>query len=332
MYFTYIRLMAYYLLTIIFKTQNMKKIIIIITSLIILNSCGKECKDESNPDCPNYNPCKNIKEPTGKILRCVGKSELWSDSFAYFDLGDTFLITRSGGSYISLFCPDTNCTYEWKIGTEIITEQGFFRQNIPSNTPIEVSLKVTIKDPNNCIPKDKRTKTTIRTFYGVENYDGKIFNYYGKWKGYYIDEPNKEIVVEFKTDKNNGDVALPNSTPYPPFCRLFTALTGYTDTITNIPYKDDELYICRHADYMTNNFTSWIVGGEYKELNALYNMSSLFTKNICKYSPAIQPSFQIYLPTLNQITIEVQGAPAFINKAYKSSEIIYKRTFIGSRI
>lgn len=83
--------------------------LILISSLLLLNSCCKDepCTDDTNPQCSNYNPCKNAKEPTGTILRCVGKSELWSDPFAYFDLGDTFLITRSGGSYISVFCPDT---------------------------------------------------------------------------------------------------------------------------------------------------------------------------------------------------------------------------------
>jgi hypothetical protein len=300
--------------------------------LLFYGCCKEDCTDDTNPDCPNYNPCKNLKEPTGKILRCLGKSELWSDSFAYFDLGDTFLITRSGGSYISVFCPDTGCTYEWTVGSETITDQGFFRQNIPANTPIEVTLKVTLKDPNNCIPADKRTKTTKRIFFGVENYDGKLYNYYGKWKGYYTDDPTKEVIVEFRTDNDNGDIALPNSIPNPPYCRLFTALTGYTDTIINVPYLDDELYLCRHPDYMTNRFSNWLFGGEFRELNSLFNMASLYTKNICKYNPVIQPSIQIYLPNRNKIVIDVQGAPAFNHKPYKADEIIFKRTYIGSRI
>lgn len=82
--------------------------------------------------------------------------------------------------------------------------------------------------------------------------------------------------MEFKTDKDNGDVGLPNSIPSPPYCRVFSALTGYTDTITNVPYINDELYIGRHPDFMTNSFSSWTFGGEYKELNAMYNMTSLY--------------------------------------------------------
>jgi hypothetical protein len=313
----------------------MKTIRIIAFSLFIsfiYLGCSKECKDNTNPECPNYNPCKNIKEPTGKILRCVGKSELWSDSFAYFDLGDTFLITRSGGSYISVFCPDTGCTYEWTVGSETITDQGFFRQNIPANTPIEVTLKVTLKDPNNCIPADKRTKTTKRTFFGVENFEGKLYNYYGKWRGYYTDEPSKEVIVEFKTDKDNGQVNLYDRIPQSPFCRLFTAMSGFVDTITNVPHLDDEVYIGRHTDYTGNDFTNWNVGGEYRELNTAYIMSLIFTKKICSYNPIYQPSIQIYLPSEKKIIIDVQGVPAFVNKPYKANEIFFKRTFIGSRI
>jgi hypothetical protein len=308
----------------------MKKLLLIFI-LINFYGCCKDCTDDTNPSCPNYNPCKYIKEPSGKILRCVGKSDIWSDSFGDFDMGDTILFTRSGGNYIAVRCPDTGCTYEWTIGSETIKEPYFVRQNVPANTPIEVTLKVTLKDPNNCIPIEKRTKITKRTFYGIENYEGKIYNYYGRWKGYYTDEPNKEVIVEFKTDKDNRDIDLPNSTPFPPYCRIFS-LTGFVDTITNIPFIDDELYIDRHIDYMGNSFTSWNLGGDFKEINTMYLMSSLYTKNICKYSPQIQPSFQIYLPTKNQIIIEIQGAPAFNNKPYKPTDITFKRTFKGTRI
>ena len=307
--------------------------LLITTLFLITYSCGKDCTDDANPECPNYNPCKNVKEPTGIISRSMGHSDIWSDSFGDFDMGDTILFTRSGGNYIAVRCLDTGCTYEWTIGSETITDQGFVRQNVPVNTPIEVTLKVTLKDPNNCIPLDKRTKTTKRTFFGIENYEGKIYNYYGRWKGYYTDEPTKEVIVEFKTDKDNGDISFYDRIPQTPYCRLFTALTGFADTITNIPYENDELYISRHMDYMTNSFSNVRNGGEFKELNLMYNLASIFTKKICTYSPYYHPSIQIYLPTKNKIQIEIQAINYLrTNNNYTSNDIFFKRTFIGSRI
>ncbi|MCE2964109.1 MAG: hypothetical protein ACK5UE_03650 [Chitinophagales bacterium] len=307
----------------------------LLLGLWMVSGCCKDdpCNDDTNPNCPNYNPCKNVKEPTGKISRSMGHSDIWSDSFGDYDMGDTILFTRSGGNYIAIRCLDTGCTYEWTIGSEKIYEQGFVRQNVPANTPIEVTLKVTLKDPINCIPIDKRTKTTKRTFFGIENYEGKIYNYYGRWKGYYTDEPTKEVIVEFKTDKVSTDVAiLTDRIPQSPYCRKDNWVGGFVDTITNIPYLDDETYIGRHFDYTRRGFSNWILGGEYIELNLMYSMNHIFTKKICTYNPIYQPSIQIYLPSKDKIQIDVQGVPAWKSRRYDPNEILFKRTFIGSRI
>lgn len=305
---------------------------IIFIMLFLTGCCKPDCTDPTNPECSNYDRCYNIREPSGKILRSIGRSEIWSDSFGDFDMGDTILFTRSGGNNIAVYCPDTGCTYEWTIGSEKITEQGFFRQNVPANVPIEVTLKVTLKDPKNCISADKRVKITKRTFYGVQNFDGKIYNYYGRWKGYYTDNPSKEVIVEFKTDKDNGYIELSDRIPVPPYCRDKFGLSGYVDTITNVPAPDDELYIGRHEDYTSNDFTNLIIGGEYKEINCMYNLASTFTKKICSYNPIYQPSIQVYLPDKNKIQIDIQAVPSFNAHGYKANDIIFKRSFIGRRI
>ena len=104
------------------------------------------------------------------------------------------------------------------------------------------------------------------------------------------------------------------------------------DTITNIPYLDDETYIGRHFDYTRRGFSNWILGGEYIELNLMYSMNHIFTKKICTYNPIYQPSIQIYLPSKDKIQIDVQGVPAWKSRRYDPNEILFKRTFIGSRI
>jgi hypothetical protein len=313
----------------------MKKIFIFILILGLFNSCCKECTDDTNPSCSNYNPCKNIKEPTCIILRCVGKSEIWSDSFGLLDLGDTFLSNSSlNQGDIYMYCPDTGCTYEWRIGSETITNQGFYRTGIPVNTPIEVTLKVTLKDPNNCIPIDKRTKNTKRTFYCIENYEGKIPNYYGRWKGYYTDEPSKEVIVEFKQDYTPNAFRKYSQRTDTNSCRDFTSMYGLIDTISNVPSKGDDFYFGRSLYYSSELSLIFrgSFGGEFRELNVAYLLENAFTKNVCKYTPLYFPSVQIYLIEKNKLRIDVQGITGWKTSIYNKSDILFKRTFLGSRI
>jgi hypothetical protein len=289
------------------------------------NSCCKDCTDDTNPQCPNYNPCKNFEEPTGRILNPIGFSSNWSDSFGMFDIGDT-LLGKNGLCAIYCIAEDTNCEYEWKIGSETLTTRSIKRYDVPLYTPIEVTLKVTKKDPNNCIPIDRRIKYSKRIFYGIEEVEGMTYRYYGKWKGYYTDEPNKEVVVEFKTAKNKIYSPAFDRIPVLPYCRTNIYCDGeFKDTLTNVPYVDDAIYWDRNA---SSNYSARVnFYGQERQLNLAFILNSIYTKKTCEYNPYYQPSVYISMPNINKINIEVWAM-----EGWNTTNVLWRRTFVGSRI
>jgi hypothetical protein len=98
-------------------------------ALLALGSCKKEkpCKDPSNPECENYDPCYGKKAPSADFI--IGQSA----ASPYFGMKSYEFIsddTMFAPFYwpIDFMAKEEGAKYEWKLGSETITSKRFTRE------------------------------------------------------------------------------------------------------------------------------------------------------------------------------------------------------------
>jgi hypothetical protein len=178
----------------------MKTIRIIALSLLfsfIYIGCGKECKDDTNPECPNYDPCK-------------GKTENYA-SFRVFDVDYSFC-------HADFFCEDRitefpinadtfynntlkfeanypdAISYQWKIGSGLYDKRSFVLGGFPDvGIPVPITLIVNYA-PNKCRGENRTSDTFTRVIQrGGYHYKKEV------WQGYDIDKPSEIYTWTFDT-------------------------------------------------------------------------------------------------------------------------------------
>ena len=150
----------------------MNKLIIFILILGLLSSCGKDCTDDTNPSCTNYNPCKNVQETKADFWQHLPEFERFKDMWSYRP--DYLDFLGSNGVALTV---DTAKQYEyieWQIGSEKIYNQRIVtRTNFPENEDIPITLIVKNKPNKICLPNDDGIDTITKTYrtYSRNNYD-----------------------------------------------------------------------------------------------------------------------------------------------------------------
>jgi len=204
--------------------NNLFKIVFISFIVCFLGVACEEkaCRDETNPECENYNPrhAGFISKANFIISNRVNTGQGWQ-FFAdtLFGLWDPLL-------HFDTTYPDQVSSHTWYLGSEVITEASFIRnfdnQTFPAN--FVVSHVVTYGELNPCKPNDNGRDSvsvnfrfvgsyfefvSVGTFRGVHNGSQEY-----EWSVYPIKALGDTAFSVYDTDDfryikfhNNGEVA-----------------------------------------------------------------------------------------------------------------------------
>ncbi len=134
-----------------------------------------ECNDPTNPECDNYDPCYGVERLSGDFY-------IYESSFVYDENWrpySTDTITSGGAIFVA---KDNDATYEWKIGSEIITTKSFFRKDFPDDIPVPVTLRVKRNKNFGCFSNGDSTASSSRFLYALRQPE-KI-RVFGCFQGY----------------------------------------------------------------------------------------------------------------------------------------------------
>lgn len=182
--------------------MKLKQFLLLLISIISLQSCKEECADPTNPECKNYNPCNGKTRTSAYFIVEESLGDYWIECDTIIGIGNAssvrFTALQNADSFI------------WKLGSEIINSKSFVKINFPQKQNIPVTLIVINKNPDRiCNTNDDGCDTFSRTLYtwGEEYYWNNSTNAYvvnnplpvqGKYVGSFESQPNKlvEITLE----------------------------------------------------------------------------------------------------------------------------------------
>lgn len=117
---------------------------------VVLTGCKKDddntecpCDDPKNPECPNYDPCLNIAEPTAKIILReqyigpTGTGPITTVDDSLF-LNEVFFSSPFNGSQYS---------HKWYLGSEVINAETFSRLHSDVDRPAEITVSHVLTYP-----------------------------------------------------------------------------------------------------------------------------------------------------------------------------------------
>ena len=177
-------------------------------ALLLGSGCRKDddgqaapCYDESNPDCVNYDPCWDRKEPVSAGFEVGRFFPLGSNSsfpFDYLPMGDT-VFAYSNVKFIA--ADSTAEVYEWRVGTDNRTwhEREFnlvFQCDILHST-LPVRLIATRLQDTACIDGRPTSDTLTRHLYFASMREAA---FYGRYKGRLNKFIDNEYEVTIQTD------------------------------------------------------------------------------------------------------------------------------------
>lgn len=168
---------------------------LLVVFAISIYSCRKdndeECCDPTNPECPNYDPCIGVEEPSaeiilqGSIFGPDGFERTPDDSLFYNEV--FFSSPYDGPQY----------THTWYLGAEVITEESFSRQHDLVDRPAQLTVSHVIEYPVNseCYPNSTGRDSTSRDYYLIKYFNE--FGVYSKFRGAFENETDS-FDFEFK--------------------------------------------------------------------------------------------------------------------------------------
>jgi len=170
-----------------------------------ITECPAPCDDPANPECPNYDPCWNIQEPTAEILMREtyfrnGVGPVWTPFDSVFYNNVEFSSPHVG--------PDFEHT--WYLGAEVINDPVFTREHpIPRPQFITVSHVLTYPVDSICYPGSIGRDSTSATYYIIESFNE--FLTYSKFRGVFENQTDS-FDFEFKrVYPDNSPVLIPSN-------------------------------------------------------------------------------------------------------------------------
>jgi hypothetical protein len=180
--------------------RNLFLVFLLGVGLISMSSCDEDCTDETNIECPNYDPCYGVEDIPQATIE-VGRRQFTgpnSPDIRYS--GDTILY---GGVYFKTNISNA-IRYEWTVGTDNRSwNTKEFKLNFPDtdsltlrNNPIQVRLIVEY-ETNACFPENDGIDTVYKTIHFRAYWENQIE---GTWEGYLDDNTNHsyQMILDIK--------------------------------------------------------------------------------------------------------------------------------------
>lgn len=183
----------------------MKNIFILLLSIFVIVIAGYNkdepvaCDDETNSECPNYDPCHDQEATSADFKTAVVLADTKYEFVTAEE--DTFYF----GSKVLFTAKEENAlSYQWTIGDDdrVFTEQEFsLRFELSdslslSNRPIPIQLIITRTPNTDCFPSDDGIDTIIKNIYFVSFHEVEHRNFIGTWIGSREDKPDEMYEIE----------------------------------------------------------------------------------------------------------------------------------------
>ena len=161
------------------------------------------CCDATNPECPNYDPCWDVIEPTAKILMREsyirpGEGYVWTDFDNVFYNNVEFSSPHIGPEY----------EHTWYLGAEVIHDPVFTRTH-PIDRPqfITVSHVITFPVDSSCYSNLTGKDSTSATYYIIEFWNE--FLSYGKYRLAFANETDSFDMELTRIYPDGSPVGIP---------------------------------------------------------------------------------------------------------------------------
>ena len=182
--------------------------LLLFTLVLISNSCCKDesCTDDTNPQCSNYNPCKNLPTRPASFKMYEELGMYLPDSLAYLSQnyiqdGDTGLI---GEGYIIFQADYPNAdSYEWQIGNEGSRRTGkSVDVSFGGNTErsIKITLYVKYSKDKDCFKNYNGYDTVSKTIHFTDYLKHCMW---GTYIGTWAHNPTKLDTFQYRTEENS---------------------------------------------------------------------------------------------------------------------------------
>jgi hypothetical protein len=163
-----------------------------------VSGCDEDCTDETNIDCPNYDPCYGVEK------HILDFSISGDEYLGYNPMICDTIFTGSSATFRANL--SDAISYEWKVGTDtrVWTNQSF-GLSFPIqdstyliNNPIPVTLIVEYEPNTVCFPNDDGRDTITKYVHFRSQWQA---DYYGKWQGYLNDDENNPYTIRIEAFK-----------------------------------------------------------------------------------------------------------------------------------
>lgn len=157
--------------------------------MILSTPACKKCKDPSNPDCDNYDPCYGSSEVSAdfRIFETRGQADCV--------IPDIESNTFTDLSFVRFTANQDLDEYHWIVGAETINSKSFIRRGFPRGISTAITL-IGYREPNKrCHPADDGWDTVTKNIYCLD----KIYSFkepiydnicLGWYNGYNISNPS----------------------------------------------------------------------------------------------------------------------------------------------
>jgi hypothetical protein len=132
----------------------------------VFSACDKDdepCDDNTNPECPNYDPCLDVQEPNARFF--VEDRLIWPEFGEYLWIHDSIL--KGGPVRFRSPFEDSQVLHTWYIGSQVFDTPSVIRNFSAVQRPdfITVSHVVTYQVDSLCYPEATGRDSVSQTFY-----------------------------------------------------------------------------------------------------------------------------------------------------------------------
>lgn len=181
--------------------MTMRLLMLLMVSIALTGlGCEEKCDDETNPECPNYNPCWDARETTAYFTiteNTQGHAYLRDHWFSAIDSDTVFQHS------LTFTAVGEDADFIWVIGLDTF----FYRRSVslwgfPAGETTDVTLFVERRPNTQCFPNDDGKASLTRSFYRIESFcDASVV---GKYRVHDVTKPNHEFEFELKVCTEQG--------------------------------------------------------------------------------------------------------------------------------